>query len=80
MKKTIKIPHTVPSDLKKELASDKKALAAWNNITPLAKNEWICWVISVKKPETRQSHVARVRSQLKEGKRRPCCFAGCPHR
>ena len=56
------------------------ALAAWEDITPLARNEWICWTISVKKEETRRQHVERVCSELKEGMRRPCCWPGCPHR
>ncbi|HLP43951.1 MAG TPA: YdeI/OmpD-associated family protein [Candidatus Nanoarchaeia archaeon] len=72
--------HALPSDLNKALTSDKKALTAWEDITPLARNEWICWVISVKKEETRINHVERMISELKEGKRRPCCWAGCPHR
>lgn len=72
--------HTVPADLKAALAASSKALAAWSDITPLARNEWICWTTSVKKEETRKEHVRRVVSQLKEGKRRPCCWAGCPHR
>lgn len=40
---------------------------SWEALTPLARNEWICWTISVKKPETRQEHVERVRTELKEG-------------
>lgn len=72
--------HTVPSDLRKALASDRALLAAWNDITPLARNEWICWTISVKKPQTRTHHIRRMREELKAGKRRPCCWAGCPHR
>ena len=72
--------HKMPVDLKKALTSDPAARAKWKNITPLAKNEWICWVVSVKKEETRREHVGRVRSELKEGMRRPCCWAGCPHR
>ena len=72
--------HKVPDDLRQALASDRAALAKWEDITPLARNEWICWVTFVKKPETRQEHVARVRSELKEGMRRPCCWIGCPHR
>jgi uncharacterized protein YdeI (YjbR/CyaY-like superfamily) len=72
--------HTLPADLKTALAADKAARALWENITPLARNEWICWVESVKRPETRREHVERVRSQLKEGKRRPCCWIGCIHR
>jgi uncharacterized protein YdeI (YjbR/CyaY-like superfamily) len=74
------VVHEIPSDLRKALASDKAALAAWEDITPLARNEWICWTISVKKAETRREHVERMRTQLREGKRRPCCWPGCPHR
>jgi uncharacterized protein YdeI (YjbR/CyaY-like superfamily) len=72
--------HKVPADLRKTLISDSEALAAWEDITPLARNEWVCWVVSVKKPETRKEHVRRVREELVRGKRRPCCWAGCPHR
>ena len=48
------VAHTLPADLRKALASDAKALAAREDITPLARNEWICWTISVKKDETRR--------------------------
>ena len=74
------VAHKVPEDLHKALITSPKALAAWEDITPLARNEWICWTISVKKAETRKEHVSRVVSELKEGIRRPCCWAGCPHR
>ena len=74
------VAHDVPEDLKKALLADKAALAAWEDITPLARNEWICWTISVKQEETRREHVARVCSELKEGMRRPCCWIGCIHR
>lgn len=72
--------HPIPPDLRKALLASAQARAAWEDITPLARNEWICWVISVKKPETRKAHVERVCSQLVEGSRRPCCWPGCPHR
>ena len=72
--------HRLPDDLKQTLASDLKALTAWESFTPLARNEWICWTTSVKKPETRAEHVKRVKMELKEGKRRPCCWIGCVHR
>jgi len=72
--------HKLPEDLRKELLSSPKALKAWEDITPLARNEWICWVIFVKKSQTRKQHVVRVRTELVEGKRRPCCWLGCPHR
>ena len=74
------VVHRVPPDLRKALAADDAARTLWEDITPLARNEWICWVTSVKKPETREQHVARVCSELKEGMRRPCCWPGCPHR
>lgn len=74
------VVHEVPQDLQKALSADTKALAVWNSLTPLARNEWICWVISVKKAETRAEHVARVSGHLKEGQRRPCCWIGCVHR
>ena len=60
--------------------ADPKALAAWEDLTPLSRNEWICWTTSVKTPETRKEHVDRVVSELKEGMRRPCCWYGCVHR
>ncbi len=74
------VVHKVPDDLRKALTSSPGVLAAWNDLTPLARNEWICWTTFVKKPETRRNHVRRVREELLEGKRRPCCWAGCPHR
>ena len=74
------VVHELPEDLGKTLAADAEALAAWEDLTPLARNEWICWTISVKKQETRQEHVERVRTELKEGMRRPCCWLGCIHR
>jgi uncharacterized protein YdeI (YjbR/CyaY-like superfamily) len=72
--------HKMESDLKKALVKDPRALALWESLTPLARNEWICWAIAPKKAETRKEHVARVVSELKEGMRRPCCWAGCMHR
>jgi uncharacterized protein YdeI (YjbR/CyaY-like superfamily) len=68
------VVHDLPADLKKALTSDAKALETWEDITPLARNEWICWTESAKKTET------RTQERLKEGKRRPCFWPGCPHR
>lgn len=72
--------HKIPSDLKKALLADNEALEKWNDVTQLARNEWICWTIYPKQQKTRDEHVTRVISQLKEGKRRPCCWIGCIHR
>jgi len=74
------IIHKVPEDLKKALISDDKVLSIWEDLTPLARNEWICWTTLVKKEETRKEHVKRVANELKQGKRRPCCWIGCIHR
>lgn len=72
--------HKLPSDLQTALTKDAKALEKWESLTPLARNEWICWVTFVKKDETRTEHVKRTVSELKEGMRRPCCWIGCIHR
>lgn len=74
------VVHTLPADLKKVLSSDKEVLAVWEDITPLARNEWICWIESAKKAETRAKRIAWGCDSLKSGKRRPCCWPGCPHR
>jgi hypothetical protein len=72
--------HKIPADLKKALTSVPAALAAWQSLTPLARNEWICWTITVKQLETRKNHIERTIAELQEGKRRPCCWMGCIHR
>ncbi|MCX6820174.1 MAG: YdeI/OmpD-associated family protein [Candidatus Adlerbacteria bacterium] len=74
------VVHTMPADLQKSILATPAALAVWKDITPLARNEWICWVISGKKAETRGIRIAKAISKLKGGMRRPCCWAGCTHR
>jgi hypothetical protein len=74
------VVHDLPEDLKLALTSNAKALETWEDITPLARNEWICWIESAKKAETRTRRIEWGCSSLKEGKRRPCCWPGCPHR
>jgi len=72
--------HTLPADLKKVFNSNPDVFEKWESLTPLAQNEWICWVTMVKKAETRQEHLDRLVEDLLKGKRRPCCWPGCPHR
>ncbi|MEX0649794.1 MAG: YdeI/OmpD-associated family protein [Candidatus Andersenbacteria bacterium] len=74
------VVHKVPADLRKTLEVTSAARVAWEDITPLARNEWICWIESAKKPETRNRRIKRTCTELMEGKRRPCCWAGCIHR
>ncbi len=74
------VVHALPADFRKALAADPKAAAVWNDITPLARNEWICWVTSAKKDETRKHRIVVGLDKMHKGMRRPCCWAGCPHR
>ena len=80
MNKKWQLPHKIPNDLKKALSSNNKVKGLWEDITPIARNEFICWVESAKKDETRAHRIKRTCEELLEGKRRPCCWPGCPHR
>jgi uncharacterized protein YdeI (YjbR/CyaY-like superfamily) len=74
------VVHELPADLRKALIADGAVLAAWKDITPLARNEFICWVEDAKQEKTRERRVRRTTEELEEGKRRPCCWPGCKHR
>lgn len=72
--------HKLPADFGKAIASNKKVAELWQDITPLARNEWICWVTSGKLAETRSIRIKKGISKMSTGMRRPCCWAGCGHR
>ncbi len=72
--------HKMPADLQRALGAQKTARVAWGSLTPLARNEWICWNVTVKQEATRKDHIKRTVQELQEGKRRPCCWMGCIHR
>lgn len=72
--------HKMPTDLGKALLAVPAARTAWESLTPLARNEWICWNTFVKQAKTRENHIERTIIELQEGKRRPCCWLGCIHR
>lgn len=74
------VVHEVPKDLEEVLASNSDLLSKWNKLTPLARNEWICWITIVKTIETRKEHIERLKEEILDGKKRPCCWPGCPHR
>ena len=74
------VVHELPGDLREALVGSPKALEAWEDITPLARNEFICWVEDAKRPETRERRIRRTGEELEEGMRRPCCWPGCKHR
>lgn len=74
------VVHDLPPDLQAGLVASTAALAAWKDITPLARNEFICWVEDAKQQTTRERRIRRTREELEEGMRRPCCWPGCKHR
>lgn len=74
------VVHDLPADLEAELTAHATALDAWQDITPLARNEFICWVEDAKQQATRDRRIRRTREELEEGMRRPCCWPGCKHR
>ena len=74
------VVHELPEDLRKALVANSAALEAWEDITPLARNEFICWVEDAKQPMTRERRIRRTQEELEEGQRRPCCWPGCSHR
>lgn len=74
------IHDKLPEDMHKVIANDKKMLATWEDISPLARNEWICWTITCARAETRAKHIVVMKDKMHQGERRPCCWVGCIHR
>ena len=74
------VVHDLPADLREALLGNREALRAWLDITPLARNEFVCWVEDAKQATTRQRRIRRTQEELEEGQRRPCCWPGCKHR
>lgn len=74
------VVHPLPADLREELVGSPPVLAAWQDITPLARNEFICWVEDAKQEATRERRIRVAGEKLRDGQRRPCCWAGCTHR
>jgi hypothetical protein len=65
----------VPQDLATALAAAPlKIQNLWNEITPMARWEWVRWVNATKNPGTRGRRVEVSISKMNSGKRRPCCF------
>lgn len=72
--------HKIPADFRMAIEANSTVKSVWEDITPLARNEWICWVTSAKKAETRERRIAVGLDKMRKGMRRPCCWPGCPHR
>lgn len=87
------VVHDLPDDLRDAIlggdrgpgddgapAIARSVLPLWEDITPLARNEFICWVEDARQAPTRTRRIRRTCEELEEGKRRPCCWPGCKHR
>ena len=72
--------HQLTPELEAMLDGDALLSAKWEALTPLARNEWICWTLSAKQEATREKRRERLHEEILEGKKRPCCWPGCPHR
>lgn len=78
--KSIHMVHPIPKDIKEIFNTYPLVKIIWDSLTPLARNEWICWIVSAKKTETRNRRIKIMHGKLLAGSRRPCCWAGCIHR
>lgn len=72
--------HEVPADLVNVLTKTKNISGIWESLTPIARNEFICWVEDAKQEKTRAIRINRTVEDLVEGHKRPCCWVGCIHR
>jgi hypothetical protein len=72
--------HELPVDLTKALTAQKDVSICWEKLTPIGRNEFICWIEDAKQEKTRTKRINRTVEELLEGKKRPCCWAGCIHR
>lgn len=74
------IVHDAGEDLQAAVLSDPKLIQLWESLTPLGRNEFICWVDDAKQSVTRKRRIERTCGEVLEGKKRPCCWPGCIHR
>lgn len=72
--------HELPKDLAIALSNADTATELWQRLTPIARNEFICWLEDAKREQTRTKRIVIALEQLLEGKKRPCCWPGCIHR
>ncbi|HNP35130.1 MAG TPA: YdeI/OmpD-associated family protein [Woeseiaceae bacterium] len=72
--------HDMPADLVSALTKTKEITSLWENLTPIGRNEFICWVEDAKQQKTRARRIDRTVDELLEGQKRPCCWVGCIHR
>ncbi len=72
--------HQAADDMRSAIEADPATFALWQSLTPLGRNEFICWVEDARQAATRRRRIVRTVEELQDGKKRPCCWAGCIHR
>jgi uncharacterized protein YdeI (YjbR/CyaY-like superfamily) len=69
---------SIPKDIHKAISGTKKIESLWNDLTPIARRDFITWIESAKQLETRARRIGITCDKLLSGKRRPCCYAVVP--
>lgn len=64
----------VPGDLQAALADASEARRTWDSTTPIARLDWIHWIVSAKQSKTREKRIHDACEMLAAGKKRVCCF------
>ena len=64
----------VPADLREALAANAAAKATWKDVTTVTRRDWIHWITSGKRAETRVKRIDVAIDKLACGNRRACCF------
>lgn len=72
--------HELPNDLIKAITETDKIIGLWEDISDIARNEFICWIENTKQEKTRTRRIKRTVEELLDGQKRPCCWVGCIHR
>lgn len=72
--------HQAASDVEAAIRADAAGFSLWQQLTPLGRNEFLCWIEDAKQAATRARRITRTLEELHEGKKRPCCWHGCIHR
>ena len=66
--------RTLADDLRAALDDATDLAETWDDITPMARWEWVRWVNATRNADTRERRIEVSLSKMRAGKRRPCCF------
>jgi len=74
------VVHEAREDIQVAVRAAADTFALWQKLTPLGRNEFICWIDDAKQPQTRARRIERACEELREGEKAACCWVGCIHR